>query len=84
MLSARNGAGRFRRWRIVRITEAVPFKIGWVVAALVGYGLVRWRLTHVTHAFRVRAGCDADRWAADCRVPQTRRQALHNLADRSF
>ncbi len=63
------------------MTEAVLFKIGWVVLVLLGYGLVRWRLMVATHEFRVRAGCDADRWAADPRVPETMRPAIRGLAD---
>ena len=63
------------------MTEAVLLKIGCVVAILVGYGLVRWRLMHATHEFRVRAGCDADRWVADERVPGEMRRALQGLAD---
>ena len=63
------------------MTEAVLFETACVVAVLVGYGLVRWRLMHATHAFRVQAGCDADRWVADPRVPRTMRRALQGLAD---
>lgn len=63
------------------MTEAVLFKIGCVVAGLIGYGLVRWRLMKATHEFRVRAGCDADRWATDPRVPEETRRALQSLAD---
>ena len=63
------------------MTEAVLLKIGYVVAALIGYGLFRWRLLEATHDFRVRAGCDADRWAADERLPVEIRRALKGLAD---
>ena len=63
------------------MTEAVLVKIGCVVAVLVGYGLVRWRLMKATHEFRVQAGCDADRWAADPRVPEDMRRALQGIAD---
>ena len=63
------------------MTEAVLFKIGCVIAGLIGYGLVRWRLMKATHEFRIRAGCDADRWAADPRVPEEMRRALQGLAD---
>ncbi len=63
------------------MTEAVLFKIGCVFAVVVGYGLVRWRLMQATHEFRVRAGCDADRWAADPRVPEKVRRSLRGLAD---
>ena len=63
------------------MTEAVLLKIGCVVAILVVYGLVRWRLMHATHEFRVRAGCDADQWVADERVPEETRRALQGFAD---
>lgn len=63
------------------MTEAVLFKIGCIVAVLVGYGLIRWRLMHATHGFRVNVGCDADRWAADPRVPEDTRQVLRGWAD---
>ena len=63
------------------MTEAVLFKIGCVVAVLIGYGLVRWRLMKATQEFRIRAGCDADRWAADSRVPEETQRALQGLAD---
>ncbi|MDE0372497.1 MAG: hypothetical protein OXI73_08135 [Rhodospirillales bacterium] len=63
------------------MTEAELFKIGCVVAALIGYGLIRWRLLETTHDFRVRAGCDADQWAADRSLPMEIRQSLQGLAD---
>ena len=63
------------------MTEAVLFKIGCVIAALIGYGLIRWRLMKATHEFRVKAGCDADRWMADSRVPEETRRGLQGMAD---
>ena len=66
------------------MTEAVLLKIGVIIAVLVGYGLVRWRIMIVTHEFRGQAGCDADRWAADERVPANLRQSLQDLADRMY
>lgn len=66
------------------MTEAVLLKIGCVVAILVGYGLLRWRIMVVTHAFRVQVGCDADRWADDERIPHELRHALRRWADRMY
>ena len=66
------------------MTEAVLIKLGWVVAAVVAYGLLRWRLMDATHGFRVRAGRDADFWARDPRVPEHEQRALQGMADRMY
>ena len=66
------------------MTEAVLFKLGWVVAAVVAYGLLRWRLMAATHNFRVRAGREADRWAGDNRVPENMQRAMQGIADRMY
>ena len=66
------------------MTEAVLIKLGWVVAAVIAYGLLRWRLMAATHNFRVRAGREADRWAGDPRVPEHMQRALQGAADRMY
>lgn len=66
------------------MTEAVLIQLGWVVAAVVAYGLLRWRLMDATHGFRVRAGREADQWARDPRVPEHERRALQGMADRMY
>lgn len=66
------------------MTEAVLWKIGYVIVVLVAYGLVRWRLMVVTSAFRIRVGRDADRLAADDRVPENFQKALKRSADRVY
>lgn len=66
------------------MTEAVLLKIGYIVAAVVGYGLLRWRIMVATHEFRVRAGCDADRLAAGEDVPEKMQRALRGWADRLY
>ena len=63
------------------MTETVLIKIACVIAAVVGYGLLRWRLMVATHGFRVRVGCEADRWASDPRVSDEVRVSLASLAD---
>ncbi len=66
------------------MTEAVLIKLGWVLAAVVAYGLLRWRLMDATHGFRVRAGREADSWAGDSRVPEHEQRALQGMADRMY
>ena len=66
------------------MTEAVLIKLGWVLAAVVAYGLLRWRLMDATHGFRVRAGREADQWASDPRVPEREQRALQGMADRMY
>ena len=64
--------------------DPLLLKAAWVPLVVVGYGLLRWRLMVATHDFRTRAGCAADRLAADARVDQQTRSALSTLADRAY
>ena len=64
--------------------DPLLLKAAWVPLVVVGYGLLRWRLMAATHDFRTRAGCEADRLAADARVDQQTRSALSTLADRAY
>lgn len=66
------------------MTEAVLLKLGYVFAAVIGYGLLRWRIMAATHTFRIQAGCDADRLAADERISADMRNALQGWADRMY
>ena len=66
------------------MTDAVLIKIGYLVAAVVAYELLRWRLVLATHEFRTRAGCEADRWAADPRVHPRMRTTLTAIADNAY
>ncbi len=66
------------------MTDAVLLKVGYIVAAVVVYGLLRWRIMKATHEFRVRAGCDADRLAAGEDVPEKMQRALRGWADRMY
>ena len=63
------------------MAEPVLIKIAVVIAVVVGYGLLRWRLMVATHEFRIRAGCEADRLALDPRVGDEMRASLTALAD---
>lgn len=63
------------------MAEPVLIKIVTVVAVVIGYGLLRWRLMVATHEFRTRAGCEADRLASDPRVGDEIRATLTALAD---
>ena len=63
------------------MTEPVLIKIACVIAVIIGYGLLRWRLMVATHGFRMRVGCEADRWASDSRVNEEVRTSLTSLAD---
>ena len=64
--------------------EPVLIKIVYVIAAVIAYGLFRWRLMRATHEFRVRVGCDADRLAADPRVDPKIRKSPSILADLAY
>ena len=64
--------------------EPVLIKLSYVIAAVFAYGLLRWRLMQVTHEFRVRVGCEADRWAEDLRVNPMIRTSLMGLADMAY
>lgn len=66
------------------MTDAVLIKIGYLVAAVAAYELLRWRLVLATHEFRTRAGCEADRWAADPRVHPRMRTTLTAIADNAY
>lgn len=66
------------------MTEAVLLKIGYIVGAVIVYGLLRWRIMAVTHEFRVQVGCEADRLAASEGVPANMQQVLKGWADRMY
>ena len=66
------------------MSEPVLIKLSYVIAAVFAYGLLRWRLMRVTHEFRVRVGCEADRWAEDLRVNPMIRTSLMGLADMAY
>ncbi|MXW91811.1 MAG: hypothetical protein F4114_18105 [Rhodospirillaceae bacterium] len=66
------------------MTEAVLLKIGYIVGAVIVYGLLRWRIMAVTHEFRVRAGCDTDRLVAGGGIPADMQRALQGWADRMY
>lgn len=63
------------------MTESAWIEIGYIVAGVVVYVLLRWRLMRATHEFRVQTGCEADRWARDSRVEPAIRTSLTGLAD---
>ena len=63
------------------MVEPVLIKMIAVIAVVVGYGLLRWRLMVATHEFRICAGCEADRLASDPRVGDEMRASLTALAD---
>lgn len=66
------------------MTEPVLIKLGYIVAGLAIYALLCWRLMRGTHEFRVRAGCEAVRWARDSRVTPAVRTALDGLAGMAY
>lgn len=66
------------------MTDPVLIKIAYVLAAVIAYGLIRWRLMRATHEFRVRAGCEADRWAENPKVEKRIRASLSGLADMAY
>ena len=66
------------------MTEPVLVKIGYVVAAIFAYELLRWCMALATHKFRVRVGREADRWAQDPRLPPNIRETLAALADMAY
>ena len=66
------------------MTEPVLVKIGYVVAAIFAYELLRWCMALATHKFRVRVGREADRWAQDPRLPPNIRETLTALADMAY
>ena len=66
------------------MTDAVLIKIAYLVAAVIAYELLRWRLLRATHEFRVRAGCEADRWAEDSRVHPKMCALLPAIADNAY
>ena len=63
------------------MAEPVLIKIAAVIAVVIVYGLLRWRLMVATHEFRLGAGCEADRLASDPRVGDEVRATLVSLAD---
>ena len=64
--------------------DPVLVKIACVLAAVIAYGLIRRRLMRATHEFRVRAGCEADRWAENPKVEPRMRASLSGLADMAY
>ena len=66
------------------MTEPVLIKLGYLAAGLAMYALLCWCLMWVTHEFRVRAGCEADRWSRDARVVPAMRRSLAGLADMAY
>ena len=66
------------------MTEPVLVKIGYVVAAIFAYELLRWCLALATHKFRVRTGREADRWARDPRLAPEIQGALAALAEVAY
>ena len=66
------------------MTEPVLIKLGYIVAGLAIYALLCWRLMRGTHEFRVRAGCEAVRWARDSRVAPAVQRSLAGLADMAY
>lgn len=63
------------------MTESAWIEIGYIVAGVAVYALLRWCLMWATHEFRVQTGCEADRWARDSRVEPAIRTSLAGLAD---
>lgn len=66
------------------MTEPVLVKIGYVVVAVVAYGLLRWRWMRATQDFRIRAGCEADLLAEEPLVKPGIRRSLTGLADMAY
>lgn len=62
------------------MNEPVLVKIGYVVAAVFAYELLRWCMALATHEFRVRTGREADCWARDPRLPPDIQATLAALA----
>lgn len=56
----------------------------WIVAAVVGYGLLRCALLTATHQFRIRTGMAADSMATDVRVSKELREFLVGMADMAY
>lgn len=66
------------------MTDAVLLELGYIFAAVICYGLLRWRIMVVTHGFRISVGSEAARWAADERIPADMRNALRGWVDRMY
>ena len=66
------------------MTDAVIVKLIYISVAVIGYGLLRWRLIAVTQEFRIRMGIQADRWGRDERIDPQLRNTLPFLADMAF
>ena len=66
------------------MNDPVLIKIAWAIGVVIAYGLLRWRLMAATHEFRVQAGREADRLAADPRVPPETQAMLTRLADKAY
>ena len=66
------------------MAEFLPIEIVYLAIVVVAYEALRWRLSVVTHEFRVRAGCEADDWAGDSRVEPHARATLSALADGAY
>ena len=66
------------------MTDPALIKIAYIFAAVIAYGLIRWRLMRATHEYRVQAGCKADRWAENPKVEPRIRASLSRLADMAY
>ena len=66
------------------MTDPAPIEIACVFAAVIAYGLVRWRLMRATREFRVQAGCEAHRRAENSKVEPRIRASLSGLADMAY
>lgn len=66
------------------MTDDVIVKLIYIGVAVIGYGLLRWRLIAVTQDFRIKVGIQADQWGRDERVHPQVRSALPVLADMAF
>ena len=51
-----------------------------LVAAVLLYGLLRWRLMKTTHVFRIQVGREAMEWSSDSRVTERARKSLNVMA----
>ncbi len=69
---------------IVELLWVLAHDALWIVAAVVGYGLLRCALITATHQFRTRTGMEADSLAADARVGRKSREFLVGMADMAY
>lgn len=66
------------------MTDEVIVKLIYIGVAVIGYGLLRWRLIAVTQDFRIKTGVRADQWGRDERIHPQVRSTLPVLADMAF